>query len=245
MAEPGLHIRYGSYAHQPGEVEYSRERFVEFNERDQPWLVRERWDLNGWLLGNDPNDMNLKLRALQIAYAKPNQSIGMHFPNGARTDVFLSPASTLSGIKVIRQPTLPDNRNAAFVTFLPYAISLEAEFPYNGNANMVLEFSETLDFEGGGPLFGHIETINSLPQKQRKRAATVFRAVQSGRAVGLFSRPLVPSPLWPADLVGRPRVRKPSAIRRGNGVTHWPIEWSYTFESVFAMFGEPNFWGFV
>lgn len=239
-----LHLRYGNHQHQPGEVEYARSRETQYTDDDQPMIVRDRWDLNGWLIGTSTTDIQNKLRTLVTAYGRHNQRIGL-FDDAGNMLIGLQPSETISGIKVTRPPSLPDNRNAAHVTFLPYAITVEGEIPIQGSANMVVEFNETLDFEGGGPLFGHVETIDTLPQKQRRRAATVYRAVQQGEAVGLFSRPVVPAPLWPSALVGFPRVRKGRPVRRGNALTLWPVSWSYVFESATPLFGEPHFWGAV
>lgn len=239
-----LHMRYGNFRHEPGEVEYSRTVTTDFDAIDRPLIIRERWDLQGWIVGTSTADVQAKYRRLAAAYSIENQSIGM-WNGGNPTDVYLDRRNTISGVKVIQRPSLPDNRNAAYVTFLPYAITLEAELAANGNANMMVEFEESLEFEGGGPAYGHIETLDTLPIKQRRRAATVYRAVQRGRAVALRSRPLVPAPLWPSELMERPRISKPSPRRRGNDVIFWPIEWSYVFESAQPMFGEPNYWGFA
>ena len=110
---------------------------------------------------------------------------------------------------------------------------LEAEIPIDADdlETALRSFEETLSFSGGGPKYGHLETLAGPPVKQLLRQQTVYRVGQSGQAIGLYQRPTAPLPIWPQAQVESGVRRLSSPKRRRDDYTDFSIDWSFRFES--------------
>lgn len=237
-----IFIRYGNYSHDPGEVEYSLQRSSTETERRSVYADNVTVTLNGRLFADSSIEIERKLKALLAAYRKQNQDFAI-IVNRQKSVINMRSRDTISGIRVTSQPSFPSNRLASHVTFLDYTIQLQWESIVPGMAFALKSFRETLTFEGGGPTYGHLETIDALPQKQQTRRFTVYLAQQSGSAVGLFTRPRLPPPIWPASLVRAPRRSLDNGMLVGDRQTDLSVQWDYAFESAYPLFGTPHRWG--
>ncbi len=111
------------------------------------------------------------------------------------------------------------------------------------NRRTVMEWSETVESEGGGPLIIFLPALNTDPQPQLIYNSTTVKTIQHGFAVGLFAYPVPPAPIWPAALVRSPKVVRTAPKRDGLTWQKWRIEWHYDFESVgFLPSALPNVW---
>lgn len=240
---PIFNVAYGTYQHLPGTVEYSRTQEIIRAPTDEPMFIQERWDLNGLLNATGFSDCHTQAGNLIQAYASDGKDIGL-LANGQPTHMVLYNAATISGVMVTRRPSFPSNRDAAYITQLPFSITVEAQLPVGGTDSfLITKWEETLDFEGGGPLRGYLETLIGKPQPQQRKEQTIYRAIQAGSATGLYFRPTPPAALFPAALTKRPAIRKISPQRRANGDVEWGITWRYEYESDSPLSGDPTLWG--
>ncbi len=237
-----IFVRYGNYSHDPGEVEYSIMRGSVETERREVYQDNVTVTLNGRLFAESSSEIERKLKALLAAYAKQKQDFAI-IVNRQKSVLNMRSQDTISGIRVVQQPAFPTNRLAAHVTYLDYTVQLQWETLLPSAALALRSFRETLTFEGGGPTFGHLETIDALPQKQQTRRFTIYTAQQTGSAVGLFTRPRLPPPIWPGALTKAPRRTLDNGTLVGNTQTDLGIQWDYTFESAYPLFGVPHRWG--
>lgn len=239
-------VQYGSYTHDAGEVEYTIQKNALLSSRNLVVGQSVTIQMQGMLLSTDVSAMDSRVQSLVAAYAVPNQNWRV-LNNGSALAISINAVDTISGINVVQPPSFPSNKDAAYVTYLPYTITLAYEQAKNDELFALKSFTESLQFSGGGPKTMHLETATGLPQKQIVRQHTIYRAVQSGQAVGMYREPIPPAPIWPNALVEAPsvgftngRVIGPLSATRQIDLA---VSWQYNFESATPLFGRPNIWG--
>ncbi len=242
-----LQIAYGSYTHAVGEVELSFRRSAVSGASETPYAERIEIDLSGTLIGNGIADMNAKVNALIAGYAFDGNDFKVLDQDGLLQRLSVASSGTLGGIRITRPPTFPTNRDAAYVTFLPYQIGLACEVPIASPETVLVSFEETLSFTGGGPVYDYLETRVGVPQKQLLTRRSVYQATQTGSAVGLYNIPLVPNAIWPTLQNRAPSISKKGGRLVGSGNNRRymfkGVRWNYTFKSAVPLFGTPNNWG--
>lgn len=239
-------VQYGSYTHDAGEVEYSIQKNAVLSSRNLVVGQTVSIQMNGMLLADSVSAMDAKVQSLVAAYSVPNQNWRV-LNNGSPLAISINAEDTISGINVTQPPSFPTNKDAAYVTYLPYTIALAYEQFKIDELFSLKSFTESLQFSGGGPKIMHLETATGLPQKQIVRQNTIYRAVQSGQAVGMYREPVPPAPIWPNALVdtgnrGYTNGRVIGPIGAATQ-TERAVSWQYTFESATPLFGRPNIWG--
>lgn len=238
-------LKFAGFVHQVAEVDVSLAAESLFTTGGTPWATLKRWTISGDLLADNSAGIDAAAKALMDAYpAGATGDFSLTLPAGGNAvAVSALSADALGGIKVVRPPSFSGMANSGYVTTLPFSVELEGTFPLANVSTALLSFSESLVFDGGGPLIAYLELVSGLPRAQRVRDATVYRATQSGQAVGLYAYPIRPAPRWPASLVRPPSREVISPRRDGDEYTDYTISWSYEFESAYPLSGIPNFWG--
>lgn len=235
-----MYLRYGPYTHAKNEPAVQIGKAALFSPRGYRQAVRETWRIVGVLHAADQPALTAAIAALRAAYNVNGLDLGLYLDDGTTpTDHFLSSAASLGGTRVSRLE-FPTGSGAEYSTFRSYAITVEADFP--DTSNNLLEFSETLSFEGtGGPRVVFLETLEGVPQQQIARQRTTYRARQEGRAVGQVSYPPVAAPIWPAaELADQRRLALRAPQRAAGNLTRFVAEWTYVFESATPLVGGPT-----
>ena len=236
-----MYLKYGSYQHAANECAVVISREGIFSADGVPMGYRERWDIQGRLQADSQAAVTAAIGALQSAYAAHGQDLGLYLDNGAITSHHLASAATAGGTQVVVPPSFPEGKGAEYSTFRNYAVAVEGVVV--DTAHPILSWVEALNFTGGGPEFGFLETLNGVPQKQLLKQATTFKATQQGQAVGHGSYPFIPAPLWPnAEHVHLRDIYYQTPVRKGLSglVTEFPVRWSYAFESELPLVGSPT-----
>jgi hypothetical protein len=247
MARETLQLVYGSYYHAPGECELSFKRYALTGDSKNPYAERIDVDITGTLVGTGVADINAQMSQLIQAYAYNGRDFRVIDSNGANHRLSIISSATNGGIMVTIPPSFPTNKNAAGVTYMIYQIQLQAEIPVTSPATVLDKFEEQLTFSGGGPVVEYLETRVGLPQKQIPTLHTIYRATQEGSAIGYYTTPLVPRPIWPSLMTKAPVINKQGGRLVGSGNARQymfkGVRWQYTYASAFPMFGTPNNWG--
>lgn len=245
----GLTLSYNGYTHVAGAV-LSVARQSLLTRAETVYAEAITIDLDGTLIGTSVADIDEQLLALVDAYSRDGGDfLVINTVDGVSTQLAtcLFSKKTLGGIRVMRRPNLPDGRNASGVTFLNYRVTLQATVRATDAYTELRSFQETIQFSGGGPRRGHVETRVGLPQPQIWTQNQIYRAVQFGQAVGLYERPVAPLSIWPTSLVTNPNVTHIGGRLVGGGVGRgwmdFGIRWRYRFESSLPFLGEPADWG--
>jgi hypothetical protein len=156
-------------------------------------------------------------------------------------------AGSLGGVRVIQGPSYPTGRGYEGGTFRHYEVALEAEYPDAASFGMLLAFTESIQFMGGGPRIVWREATTGKPQKQVTAQYTTYRATQTGSAIGYRQKPSVPGPIWPQYLKEQftyPDQRSPKRSGPPGAplYTEYEISWHYSFEADVPLSGEPHKW---
>lgn len=240
-----MYLKYGSYQHADAEVTFTIGRDALENEAGQHYGDRHTWNIEGCLQAADTAAVVTAFRALEAAYSQWYRDLVFYDDSGAATHTLLNSGST-TGVKIIRPPSYTRGDGAELSTYRNYIITATADYPAGTGANLLRSFTETLAFGGGGPERAVVECVNVPPQEQVLKLYTTYRASQRGSAVGMYSYPAIPAPLFP----GKERVRSnpPGDPQYGspklrNGIyVDWPVSWSYEFISATPLVGFPNRW---
>jgi hypothetical protein len=246
-----MYIQYGNYRHAIGEGALSVSQQAEY-ESGIPAAIRVRFEVQGRIQIADQGSplanqafMTAALDDLEAAYLQNGLDFGLYQDDGTPTQHVLLNAATLGGTRVITPVSYPVGRGAEYSTYRNYTVSIEGLLP-NFYASIV-QWKETLTFNGGGPEFIFLQTLNGLPQKQVLYQQTTYKASQRGSAVGNLAYPLPPDPLWPYAIHPNRTVIDRSSPERvgttGIAFRHYQTTWSYSFEDVAPLVGDPNYWG--
>ncbi len=235
-----MFLRYGAYTHAQNEPAVQIGKRAVFSRRGYRQAVRETWRIVGVLHAADQPGLTSAIAALRSAYNVNGLDLGLYLDDGVTlTDHALVSGNTLGGTRVTALE-FPTGTGAEYSTFRSYSITVEADFP--DTTQNLLDFSETLSFEGnGGPRMVFLDTLVGLPQQQIVRQQTTYRARQEGRAVGQATYPPVAPPIWPAaELPDQRRLILRSPRRVASNLTEFVAEWTYVFEAVSPLAGGPT-----
>lgn len=226
-----LQLRYGSYAHDFGEVSVVIERSTEYAARGVYKRV-ETWSIEGRKVGSSASDLTTKLTAMEAAYAFNSRDVLLIDENGGQTVHRIASAATLGGVQVVQPPSYPDGSGAQYATFRDYTIVLRAEFLITtGVIAGVVEYQESVSLSGGGPVRVVLELDEGDPVEQIVRDRTAYQATQSGSLRSLIANPTPPKPLWPDKLQGNPRIVRGTPDETNGVAVVFPLSWSYEFLS--------------
>lgn len=236
----------GTHNHGIGKTGLIIQRQTILSQEEKILGIQERWDIDGWLIGDSASDIATQSTTLMNAYAAHPTSVHLRLPDASASANFVTAAQTLGGIKIVEPVSFNDTEQAAHTTFRRFRTAIEFMRPASGSNVLIVSFAESISFTGGGPMDGHLEPLTGRPIKQRWKQNTVYRATQQGRAVGFRAYPDAPDPIWPAAEIRPAREFTPENPQRHNATTlaysHFPISWSYKFESAIQLTGNPNRW---
>lgn len=234
----GLVFKCGRYTHPAGEVTIAQWGWTtEFSDRGVPIKRKYSCGISGEMIGDDVADLTARLIAFERAYAKQNQTVGMFTEAGAATAHVLTTGNALGGVR-ITGVVYPDGGGTEYVVSRKFSATFEADYLITdpGSANSVLEFTETISFQGtGGPRFIYLFPITGPPEKQTVQQKTTIVITQSGSSTGRRSYPPVPPPLLPADEhIEARNITMVGPKNQGGDKTEYGMQWSYTFETTSA-----------
>jgi hypothetical protein len=215
------------------------------DQRGVAYGVREKWQTQGMLTGSSPEDLRAKIAALEQAYAVDGLDVVLLMPNGAPSTHAIISANTLGGVRITDRPSFPSGGGAEYCTIRRYTIGLEAVWPTAGKPAdpVLLAFSETIRFTGGGPRYDYHEPPQGRPIGELLKQQTVWRGTQSGQARGINGIPVVPLPLWPSYQTSDPDYSL-TATETPEG-TEYQVGWTYQFAANIKLSGKPHRWGSI
>ena len=235
-------LRYGSYTHANDEVRFVVNRKTRRGDDGDRQSTVLSFDVRGKLLASDSTELLTLRDALEAAYDRDYEDVEWSYSDGT-TAFELRNADTLEGIRVTEGPTYDGEQGAEWGVMLSYSITLEAEVPYqvSGGATAApVEFEESIQFSGGGPIRVVLDCLDDLPEEQLVQRHSAYRATQSGSLVSRSNRnPQPPAPLWPDKLERAPTISRVSPRKRGR---YYGLQWQYVFASATPLIGRPNEW---
>jgi hypothetical protein len=243
-----MQLRYGNFFFETNAAGLSYHSELLWNQGGQPYAQRRAFSCQGYLttlVAGPPAaqqaDLTARENTMKNALARPGLDLVLLDDAGNPTAEVLLNALSITGV---RNTSLdfPRFEGPEYATLRSYTASWEAEYPLVGSANLLVSFSETLTFWGGGPRYAHRESLNGPPQKQLIYPQTVYHVTQQGTAVGYRKYPVIPGPKWPFALREAGRLNQKSPERKGAGYQNYEVSWQYDFESESPLAGVPNIW---
>lgn len=236
----GMYFQYGSYRHPVGEVQVKS--FDVDAERGDNGLTIAKTatlQLEGVIVAAGDVAIDARVAEIQQAYSLDGYDAALIRTDGQRSHIALSSGDALYGVQVVRGPSFPLERNAAhFATGLPFSITLQAKYGFDGNGFFLGSSEEIEQIGDGGPITVITTLDNGLPVADQVSPASPVIVTQSGEATYEFSIAAPPTypqhnpPLFPGNLI-RPdgiRIRRAKQRPKIAGRVQYKTTWNYTFQ---------------
>jgi len=240
-----VQLVYGTYSFDTNSTDVRMSSSLVENKMGYPLARRTRLTVDGWLSVSSQSDCTQKMNALKTALNTPYLDLILKQDDAANSAILLQNSGSITGVKIVSGPSFPASNaeGGIYTTLQRFTFEAEAEYPLAGTANLLLSFTETLTFSGGGPRYTTLPALKGPPQRQLIYEQTPYIAVQSGSAVGYRSYPTKPQPIWPFALKVNPNVVVSSPDRVGKtGYQDYAISWRYDYEYPTVLVGKPNVW---
>ena len=242
-----MQLKYGNYTHPDSEATVVISASAEIDSRNRVYQKRHRWDIAGYLQASTQALLKVEIDSLVGAYGLHGRDL-IFYDNAGNVFHSLLNVNTIGGVRVVNGVNFPESgeNNAEASTYRRYTMTVEADVSGGLAANTILEWQEVIDIQGGGPRDVFTELISGSPHKERVNDQTVYRATQTGSAVGWQAYPIPPSAIWPSSEMRSDRkgpshgIPKLTGSGSGMTLTHYPIEWGYSFASAGPLTGLPN-----
>lgn len=236
----GFILKYGSYAHQPGEASLQISKNWTYDEKKAKSLETRSWTIDGLLIGTSVADMKTKIAALEAAYSTNGLDLILYQGDGVtETAHVLKSFGSEGGVRV-DSIDFPSSQGPEHLTYRTYRISVSADYAIVGRRELIF-FHETVSTSGGGERHVWQETMTGPPVKQTVAKQTVYLATQSGSAIGNKAYPTVPRPLFPEHQDGKVKITKDGPKEVAPGVyKEFQIAWEYNFIHKSKLQADPN-----
>lgn len=239
-----MYIKVGTdYTFPIGSTDLQITRNVLETEAEQPHAVVIKWAFRILLIGTGATDVDAKVALLNSAFGSNGKDFRLTMPNGTtNSQHVLLNSGSIGGTRIRKLPSVDTFGGAGGITNIQMTAEVEAEYPLAGSDSLYRSFEETLTFEGGGQQVGFLLPLYGSPIKQTLRQRDSYRVTQQGSAVGLYSRPPIPPPLFAAHQLRAPTKMLKSPRLRVSSFVDWAVSWNYQFESATPIQGDPNQW---
>jgi hypothetical protein len=239
-----MQVRYGDYVFAVNSVDCSQPSKIIRSATGRPVRYGITFKVQGWLTPEAGNQeaFTLAQAAMIEAFQVGYQDFVLLQDNGLNSGYGILNTPSITGVQIIDGPNFPGGIGD-YATVLRFDITAYAEYLIDNAEDAVLQFQESLSFQGDcGPDIVWRPCVNAGPVQQAVSPATTQIIIQRGRAVGHTDYPTPPAPIFPAQYYqGKYTVIDPESPRQvGQGYIEYPISWQYRFEANIPLSGTPN-----
>lgn len=251
MAAP-FKLKFGSYTHDAGEVQFSISRRQQRSAYTGRRIIEHvEWSITGVLMASSLSALETAIGNLDTAYRTSDGSgdlLFVHADGSTNTKHTILAANTLNGIEIDGPNYSAGPRGVwgfgpEYLETRTYNIRARAIVLLQEGGEQLVSWSETIQQVGdGGPTWMMQDALEGPLMRQQLTPYSPIQYFQSGEAVGLTSAPLPPGPIAPTlEHTDRRRVTPPSLVRpRFNGRVRqafFPVRWFYHMESAGLVVG--------
>jgi hypothetical protein len=231
-------LRYGNYRHDFGETSTTITRTPLNSSLGTLYAIRHRWDVTGILHGETAAEVAANIAALELAYNAHEKDVYLYADSDSTVIAHrLISEATIDGTRIVQAPSYP-RPDEIFSLQRTFTLSLEGDMPIapqtsdqSGAGSGEINFSETFETSGGGPIMEHVILLRGKPRRQILCEATPYMLVQSGSCTSIRGH-VVNKPLFPNDMVVSPRITMQTPrLARSGGALEYTATWQYQFES--------------
>ncbi len=239
-----MQLAYGNFLFDFNSTKIASKMETVYNAGGQPYSSKQSLEVNGYLSGDTQAEIVLAMSALQAALMTPFQDLVFFQDNGQISATYLRNQGSITGVRITEGPNYPTTEKSEYVNQRYFEFKAEAEYPLPNTGGLLLSFTESLTFEGGGPIYAFRNALNGPPQKQMVWPATPYKVVQRGSAVGYKKYPTwaVPAAKFPFALMKAPKIDEKTPERKGKGFQGYELTWEYEFEDANPLVGTPTLW---
>jgi hypothetical protein len=238
-----MQLKWGSYGFEANTSLIATRREVLWNAGGQAYADRRSFDVQGVLTASGQAALSIATAELEAALLVQNAALILYQDDGVTPSAtFLLPTGSTTGVRVTRGPNFESTQGPEYATERKFTCTFEAEYALTSNRLTLLEFTESITFSGGGPLYSCVPALQGPPIRFRLYDQTPYRAIQKGSATGYLDYPVIPGPIWPAALKQAPEITPTGPKRQGQAHTGFVTSWVYEYESPFPLAGNPNVW---
>lgn len=237
-----MQVVWGTYNFTAGACRFGVRQAAVLDATLTPYMYEFDIDVSGRLYGEGDAALSSAETALRTALQRPGQDFGVLRTSGARSASFWANANTIGGNVVVQGPSFTGTTAAEYCLYREFSFTVKNRVGISNANNAVIEFKETVEYEGGEPEYVFKRAINARPQKQLVWYATEYKVTQTGRAVGFRGYPNPARILFPGDKTTGPKFTRESPQRHGTNYINYPISWAYQFASATPLVAVPNVW---
>lgn len=241
-----MQLFYGPYPFDINATLLSTETHAKENAAGRQYALVQRVTCHGYLSSTSvtpQNDLTQKESQLKTVLAVQFRDLKFFCDDGSPSSIGLLNAGSINGVRIVDGPHFKTTHGPEYASIRTFDFVAEAEYPMANTQNILLSFTEKLEFSGGFPLLTFRNAVNTLPQKQLVYPSTPFEVIQSGEAEGYRQMPVAPPSKWPAALMEAPRIVPVTPKRRGpNTYECYALSWWYRHMSATPLLGTPTLW---
>lgn len=240
-----MYLRIGGRLRPFNEADASISYFPVFDGLRRMVKVRTVWQIDGSIVlqqNATQSNMTQALAILENDFRQPRPDLVFLEDDGSTPSrLSLLAQNCLDGPRLTNF-SYPKNADKVYAISVPYTATMEADSIVGSAGNAIMEFNEEIVDNGdGGWERVHVGGAINPPEEQIGVQHNVYTYRQTGSAVGLYDYPQVPPAIWPA-LLKRPYPATVLSAPQIRGAVDqmFRINWSYTFESSYRLFGRPH-----
>lgn len=237
-----MQVVWGGYRFTAGACRFGIRQDAVLDARKVPYLYENTIDVSGRIYGEGDGALSTAENLLRAALRTPFQDFGVLRTNGQRSASFWLNSGTIGGNVVVNGPHFQGTATTEYVFFREFTFTVKNRTPIANVNAAIVEFHETVEYDGGEPEYVFKRAINDRPQKQLVWFATEYTVTQSGRAVGYLGYPNPGRILFPGDKLRAPKFVRDNPERYGNRYINYPLSWNYVFASISPLVALPNVW---
>lgn len=237
-----MQVRYGSYAFTAGTCRFGVTQTAVLNDAMFPYAYDVEFAVSGRLYGEGDAALSASELALRAALAVPFRDVGVLKTDGTPSATYFRSGSTIGGITITKGPNFSGTKATEYVLFREFEFTASFKLPIVNAFTALVSFSESMEYQGGGPEFVMQRAVNAPPQRQLVWQQTEYRLIQTGKAVGFAAYPVPVPPAFPGSLKTSPNYKRSSPERIGVGYWRYPVEWAYVMESASPLDALPSVW---
>lgn len=248
-----MRLRIGTHLFEANGTEITTSTDIFRTEATVPYKRKDMLKVSGFLSnsGTTPQELqdscSTQMSALISVLAKPYQDIVFLEDDGSESATYLKNAGSVNGVVVTNGPNFPDGISG-YTAVQKFDFTAEAEYYLTSNSGvnintLLLSFTESLSYSGGGPRYIWKESLRGLPQKQLVCLNTLYKVTQSGNSVGLRGYPSPAPPKFPNNLLQAPNIQRTTPRKMGlTNYEAYAISWTYEYASDVPLIGVPTLW---
>lgn len=226
-------FRYNGIALQGHEIESVAVEWEQnYSPRNTAFSDTKTIRLRGMIVASGQAAIQSRAAQIASAFALNGFDAGLYADSGALTEINLSNAGSIAGVRVNKRPAFSATGNQAhFVTGLPFAVELSAEYLRGAQADPYLSYREVITRRGNGQGIRVMRPVDfGQWVEQPVTSTSPVVVVQQGEAVKRLEWDVLPPAIFPNRILNPLEDAEASEFspqRNGLQFFGYGLQWRY------------------